>query len=40
MSGREAFPINPDLPQREALARIFPRLNPDQLREMGTVGRR
>ena len=40
MSGREAFPTSPDLPQREALARIFPRLNPDQLRDMGTGGRR
>lgn len=35
MSSRDAFPSNVELPQADALRRIFPRLSPDQLRDMG-----
>lgn len=35
----DAFPSNVELPQAEALRRIFPRLNPEQLRDMGGTRR-
>lgn len=38
-SSREAFPNNVELPQAEALRRIFPRLVSEQLRDMGGLRR-